>query len=102
FNNGGGRKGGDYSTVEELVLPFDAASGFASRPGAPFGPAEPAWTYEDRPDFYSGFISGATRLPGGNTLVCEGAEGRVFEVTRDGAVVWDFRHELGGDVADHG
>ncbi|MFG0316957.1 MAG: aryl-sulfate sulfotransferase [Planctomycetota bacterium JB042] len=103
FNNGGGRKVGDHSTVEELVLPFTDASGFeVPPPGVPFGPARPIWTYRDAPEFYSGFISGAERLPNGNTLICEGAEGRVFEVTRAGDVVWDFRHELGGDVNDHG
>jgi len=30
------------------------------------------------------------RLPNGNTLVCEGACGRFFEVTQDGAVIWEY------------
>ena len=31
--------------------------------------------------FYSPFISGMQRLPNGNTLITEGSNGRVFEVT---------------------
>jgi hypothetical protein len=44
----------------------------------------PNWT------FYSGIISAAQRLPGGNTLITEGTTGRVFEVTRAGKLVWEY------------
>lgn len=40
--------------------------------------------------FYSFYISGAQRLKNGNTLIAEGAMGRVFEVTPDNKVVWEF------------
>ncbi len=40
--------------------------------------------------FYSHFISSAQRLANGNTLICEGALGRVFEVTPEGKIVWEF------------
>jgi hypothetical protein len=61
------------------------------------------WSYEDRENFYSAFISGAQRLPNGHTLICSGAGGRVFEVTPNGETVWNFRNNLGGDVTppDH-
>jgi hypothetical protein len=98
FNNGSGRPGKSYSSVEELVLPFDAKTGFARAEGAAFGPAAPVWTYANPDGFYSAFISGAERLASGNTLVCCGAAGRVFEVTPAGQVVWDFYSPLGGDV----
>lgn len=50
------------------------------------------WVYEDKPPFafYSQQISGASRLPGGNTLICEGVRGRLFQVTPDGEVVWEY------------
>ena len=50
------------------------------------------WTYEGRPpvSFYSSYISGADRSPNGNTLICEGAHGRIFEVTQDGDIVWEY------------
>jgi len=40
--------------------------------------------------FYSPTISGMQRLPNGNTMICEGDEGRVFEVTPDHETVWEF------------
>lgn len=98
FNNGSTRPEKEFSSVDELVLPFDPKTGFALAPGGAFGPAEPAWSYSEPEQFFSGFISGAQRLPNGNTLVCEGAEGRVFEVTRDGRIVWDFVNPHGGDA----
>jgi len=53
---------------------------------------EVAWSYQGSPQaqFFSGHISGATRLPNQNTLVCEGTSGRLFEVTRGGEVVWEW------------
>lgn len=40
--------------------------------------------------FYSPHIGGCQRLPGGNTLICEGAQGCIFEVTPSGEIVWDY------------
>jgi hypothetical protein len=40
--------------------------------------------------FFSGHIGGCERLPNGNTLICEGQSGRVFEVTRDCKVCWEW------------
>ncbi len=53
-----------------------------------------AWEYKADPpkSFFSPYISGAQRLPNGNTLVCEGGRARIFEVTPDGEIVWEFRN----------
>lgn len=40
--------------------------------------------------FFSSHYSIAQRLPNSNTLICEGNEGRAFEVTPEGEVVWEF------------
>jgi len=40
--------------------------------------------------FYSPFISSAQRLPNGNTLITEGSGGRIFEVTADHRLVWEY------------
>ncbi|MBV9171664.1 MAG: aryl-sulfate sulfotransferase [Chloroflexi bacterium] len=50
------------------------------------------WFYEDTPQiaFFSPIISNAQRLRNGNTLINEGASGRLFEVTTDGEVVWEY------------
>jgi hypothetical protein len=47
------------------------------------------WSYTS-PTFFATNISGAQRLVNGNTLITEGPDGRVFEVTKDGAIVWDY------------
>ena len=50
------------------------------------------WRYRGNPThtFASNFISGCQRLWSGNTLICEGLWGRIFEVTPDGQIVWEF------------
>lgn len=40
--------------------------------------------------FYSPFISSAQRLPNGNTLIVEGSGGRIFEVTPEHEIVWEY------------
>jgi len=71
FDNGTYR---GYSTVVEM----DPESG------------EVVWQYEDRDDFYSPYRSGVQRLPNGNTLICESDAGRIFDVTVEKEIVWDF------------
>jgi hypothetical protein len=53
------------------------------------------WSYTN-PRFFSTNISGAQRLPNGNTLITAGAGGRMFEVTRDGTIVWEYMYPLFG------
>ena len=50
------------------------------------------WSYQERrpADFFSPNISNAQRLSNGNTLICEGAFGRIFEISREGQVVWEY------------
>jgi hypothetical protein len=98
YNNGSRRPGKEYSSVEELILPYDPTRGFTRDAARPFGPAAPAWSYSEPERFFSAFISGAQRLSNGNTLICEGAKGRVFEITPAGEVVWDFWSPLGGEL----
>ncbi len=98
FNNGRERPDKEFSTVEELALPFDPARGFLRDPGKPFGPAKPLWTYSDPENFYSFFISGCQRLPNGNTFICSGKQGRFFEVTAAGEIVWEYWNPHGGEI----
>ena len=53
---------------------------------------ETVWEYKGSPPatFFSSHISGAQRLANGNTLVCEGLHGRLFEVTSGGEIVWEY------------
>jgi hypothetical protein len=67
------------------------------------------WEYqaENPVDFFSDYISGCQRLPNGNTLICEGSMGRIFEVTTKGELVWEYivpfydRHDIPGPGGVH-
>jgi len=92
------------------ILVFDngGAAGYgAPNPGSPTGvnnalrdysriiefdpvTLEKIWEYTDGKRFYSYFISSVQRLPNGNTLICEGAKGRILEVTAEKEIVWEY------------
>ena len=76
FDNGCHRRGVSYSRIVEV----DPATN------------EIHWQYQGMPaiSFYSYNISSAQRLPNGNTLICEGAPGRLFEVTPRCEIVWEY------------
>jgi hypothetical protein len=40
--------------------------------------------------FFSRNVSSAQRLPNGNTMITEGADGRLFEVTAENEIVWEY------------
>jgi len=93
FNNGLKRPGSNYSTVDEFVPACDSSGRYPRpAPGTPFGPDTLVWMYRADPPtgFFSGNMSGAHRLPGGNTFICSGAGGTLTEVTPDAAVVWRY------------
>jgi len=90
FNNGLGRPGGNYSSVEEIVPPVDSGGAYSLTPGEAYGPAEPLWIYADPENFMSGFMAGSQRLPNGDTLICEAGSGHFFEVTLSGETVWEY------------
>ena len=54
---------------------------------------EIVWEYTGTPKriFFSAYISGAQLLPNGNVFICEGGPCRLFEVTRDKEIVWEYR-----------
>jgi len=56
------------------------------------------WHFEtfNGKSFYSHNVSSTQRLPNGNTLACSGAPAHLFEVTREGEVVWEYINPLGG------
>ena len=81
-----------YSSVDEIVLPVRKDGTYDLRAGAAYGPARLRWTYsaENPTDFFAEAISGAQRLPNGNTLICDGTSGVLFEVTPAGETVWKY------------
>lgn len=53
---------------------------------------EIVWEYRDKTpmSFYASIMAGAQRLPNGNTLICDATKGRIFEVTPEKEIVWEF------------
>lgn len=55
---------------------------------------EKIWEYSigglEHMRFYSWYVSAAQRLPNGNTMITEGGDGRIFEVTTDNEIVWEY------------
>lgn len=92
FNNQAGTlQGQNYSTVNIVDTPVDS-NGFYTYNGGAYGPANFDWTYQapNPTDFYSAFISGAQRFQNGNTLICEGRGGRLFEIDVNENIVWEY------------
>ena len=98
FNNGTGRPAGNYSSVDEIVAPLDEQGEYFLASGSAYGPSSPTWSYSSVPtsDFYGQNISGAERLPNGNTLVCSGPQGIFFEVTPAKETVWRYVNPING------
>ena len=90
FNNRAGYPS-QYSTVNIINPPIDTNGNYTYSDSA-FLPENFHWTYTAPipTDFYGINISGAQRLPNGNTLICEGPTGIFFEVDYLGNMVWKY------------
>ncbi len=57
---------------------------------------EIVWEYKGEPkeSFFSKYMGSAQRLPNGNTLITESSKGRIFEITKDKEIVWEFYNPL--------
>ena len=51
------------------------------------------WAYRCPMNFYSPSRGSAERLPNGNCLIAHSDSGRLFEVTPDGDIVWEFLND---------
>ncbi|MFH1676888.1 MAG: aryl-sulfate sulfotransferase [bacterium] len=99
FNNGDTRTP-HYSSIDIITPPTNPDGTYVVPPhGTPFGPAQQDWIYTDNPitKFYSAVMSGATRLPNGNTLICEADSGRFFEIDPTGKIIWEYINPLSGN-----
>ena len=90
FNNGVGRPGGNYSTVDEFSPPVDSLGFYRLGPDSTYGPDSAAWTWRIEDDLQSDHVSGCERFPNGNTFACAGPRGTFLEVTSDSTLVWKY------------
>lgn len=93
FNNGINRTP-LFSQVDIINPPATSPGVYDYTAGEAYGPETPDYSYSDTTndpsDFFSSFISGAQRLPNGNILICEGREGRFFEINSNEDIVWEY------------
>lgn len=103
FNNGFGRPGLDYSSVDEIIPPVDDTGNYSFTPGTSYGPDEATWVYtaENPADFFGLILSGAQRLPNGNTLICNGPYGVFIEVTPEKETVWEYVNRFPNPVQNN-
>lgn len=96
FNNGRNRPEGAFTTVEEITPPLLADGTYELGSDDIYGPAESEIVYiADEPtDFYASFISGAERLPNGNTIICSGPWGEFFEITPSKDIAWFYHNPV--------
>ena len=82
FNNGSGRPGGSYTSVDVFTQPINENNLYLLDSNGVYGPDSLSWQYTATPqgDFFASSISGAHRLGNGNTLICDGPQGHYFEI----------------------
>ena len=92
FDNGVDRLAGSFSRVLEIAMPEAATA----RPGLADHDAAIVWSYTAQTpvDMFSTKMSGAQRLPDGDTLVTVGDTGNIFEITPEGDTRWSYDTDL--------
>jgi len=97
FNDGTGRPGGNYSSIDIISPPVNANGDYQIGNGQAFGPAGSYWTYKapNLTDFYSVVEGGVQRLLNGHTLICESTKGNFFEIDSSNNIVWRYVNPVG-------
>ena len=88
FNNGNGRSPG-YSSVDVIQSVY-VDGNYPLQSNGTWGPNASHWSWGLNEDMYAQFVSGAERLPNGNTLVTFGTQGTLYEVDLNGERVWEY------------
>ncbi|SDG81448.1 Por secretion system C-terminal sorting domain-containing protein [Psychroflexus sediminis] len=100
FNNGFGRTP-DFSEVMIINPPVNSPGVYIKQTDAAFGPEQADEVYADLSEipspFFSRIVSSAQRLPNGNTLICEGINGEIFEIDANGDLVWTYINPVGNN-----
>ena len=88
FNNGVGRTP-SVSSVD-VIQPSSSNGDYPLQSNGTWGPNAPSWSWNLGEQMYAQSISGAERLPNGNTLVTYGTRGTLYEVDLNGGIVWKY------------
>ena len=107
FNNGSNRTP-LFSEVLILNPETDNPGVYTYQSNTTYSPVSPDYNYQhptSPSDFFSRIVSSAQRLPNGNTLICEGINGRFFEITAEEEVVWEYINPINttnGNIVSQG
>nr|WP_321237262.1 aryl-sulfate sulfotransferase [uncultured Psychroserpens sp.] len=108
FNNGNGRIP-EYSEAIIINPPTSSPGVYTYVSNTAYGPTTVDYSYSDQSnnpsDFYSAIVSSAQRLPNGNTLICEGADGEIFEIDDNENIVWEYVNpvnNINGTISSQG
>ena len=94
FNN---KLGPNYSAVHTFSPTFDTYEWeYPKDTNGVWGPNSFDWTYMANPpqDMYSTGLGAIQLLPNGNRLINEGREGRAFEITNSGQILWEYKNPM--------
>lgn len=96
FNNGSNRTP-EFSEIDIITPPSTTPGEYVYQANSAYGPAKPDYIYTApvKTDFFSVFVSSAQRLPNGNMLICEGSQGRFFEIDSHENIVWEYINPVG-------
>jgi len=104
-DNGNTRPSGAWSRVvlfDPTLLPDGSYEMLAN---GTFGPQGFDWEWSGDvfgQTYYSPFYSGVNVQPNGNFVIAEGQNGRMFEVTEQGDIVWFYQNPDNGNIANQG
>lgn len=100
FNNGA-QPNREFSTVIEIDPPLLDDGTYHIADNTAYAPTEPIWEYRANPadNFFARNVSGAQRLGNGNTFITDGTNGRLFEITASGEIVWEYLNPVFTDEA---
>lgn len=96
FNNGLGRPGGEYSSVDIITPPTSSAGVYSIQTGSAYGPTSAIEYYkaQNPTDFYAMNMSGAYSLSGGGLLITAGPQGQLIETNSEGEVIWKYTNPV--------
>ncbi|WP_160130933.1 aryl-sulfate sulfotransferase [Kordia antarctica] len=95
FNN---NKFSDKSSIDEILIPQLANGTYELMPNTINLPETSVWSY-DNELIFSSRLSGAQRLPNGNTLITEGGAGTLFEINQSGTIIWQYQNPVETNVS---
>lgn len=92
FNNGLGRQGGQYATVNVLTPTMTKDGAYVREEDGTYSPVAPDLTFGDggTPSLQSVFMSGASFTNNGTLRITEALLGRISEYRLDNMLLWSY------------